>query len=316
MAPELPPPPQLSATAQQTIELNQSLHDTKTRILQEESAAKLVREQALLNAQIAALQNPVAVAPVAVATVPEDDHESKLTEEAQLIMPQFIGLKRSLVIDVFVMKLRPENLCKLVFSADLDEENRDYGVEMDASGTLKGVKNHGKMKDFGSNPVVWSERFLNYLSIEQAFHGKNHPTLNRAHIVFHAEVLKCCKIFDWVKGVLPMVMAFQKERIYTNTIHDAASWLLTERFILLYCRPHPRIIPSNSRTPIGRGGPHPQNNQNNRFADNNRFAEEPNDNSVVCKSYNKYANGCNWAQCRRRHECEICGGKHTKKDHK
>jgi hypothetical protein len=51
------------------------------------------------------------------------------------------------VIAIFAKRFKPENLCKLVFSADLDKDDRDFNISFD-SNIIKQTKAKGKMKDY------------------------------------------------------------------------------------------------------------------------------------------------------------------------
>jgi hypothetical protein len=48
-------------------------------------------------------------------------------------MPQFVGVACKYVIAIFAKKFKPENVCKLVFFADLDKDNRDFNISFDSN---------------------------------------------------------------------------------------------------------------------------------------------------------------------------------------
>ena len=137
-------------------------------------------------------------------------------------MPQFIGVARKHVIIIFAKKFKPENLYKLVFSIDLDKDNKDFNISFD-SNIIKQTKAKGKIKDYRNSPALWSEGFLVYALIEQAFYSTEAPTLNRAHTVFYGDIIQLAKVYDWQKAVLLLAMSFHKERIYQKTLYKATA---------------------------------------------------------------------------------------------
>ena len=51
------------------------------------------------------------------------------------------------IIAIFAKKFKPENLYKLVFSIDLDNDNKDFNISFD-SNIIKQTKAKGKIKDY------------------------------------------------------------------------------------------------------------------------------------------------------------------------
>ena len=57
------------------------------------------------------------------------------------------------IIAIFAKKFKPENLCKLVFFANLDKDNKDFNILFD-SNIIKQLKAKGKIKDYRNSLVL------------------------------------------------------------------------------------------------------------------------------------------------------------------
>jgi hypothetical protein len=57
------------------------------------------------------------------------------------------------IIAIFVKRFKPENLCKLVFSADLDKDNKDFNISFN-SNIIRQTKAKGKIKDYRNSFAI------------------------------------------------------------------------------------------------------------------------------------------------------------------
>ena len=118
-----------------------------------------------------------------------------LIDVARALMPQFIRVACKHVIAIFAKKFKPENLYKLVFSIDLDKDNKDFNILFDLN-IIKQTKAKGKIKDYKNSFVLWLKGFLVYTSIKQAFYNIKALTLNRAYTIFYKDIIQLAKVYD------------------------------------------------------------------------------------------------------------------------
>lgn len=275
---------------------------------QDEYDTKKRRDEEIHQATLARLRSPESLGThtmgLATPTVDaeDDDDLSKLPLAAQATLSQFFGIHPKYLKQIYQKKFHADNLCRLTFTSSFDESEKTRLTYDEDGHSMVSTKLKGKLADYGRDPTIWSEGFLNYSSIEQAFHGNDYPFLNRAHIVFHTDILNLAKSYNWENAVLKLALDFHKQRTFMKTLHDHTAWVVTERIILQYCMGHPKWEPqSNGVSKTNSGGYGSGGNKDG-------YVKEINDNTVICKAYNK-ERGCNWPQCRRRHECYTCGKK-------
>jgi hypothetical protein len=63
----------------------------------------------------------------------EDTDKSILIDIARALMLRFIRVAYKHVIAIFAKKFKPENLCKLVFSINLDKDDKDFNILFDSN---------------------------------------------------------------------------------------------------------------------------------------------------------------------------------------
>jgi hypothetical protein len=63
----------------------------------------------------------------------KDADKGILIDIACALMPQFIRVACKHIIAIFAKKFKPKNLYKLVFSANLDNENKDFNILFDSN---------------------------------------------------------------------------------------------------------------------------------------------------------------------------------------
>ena len=111
--------------------------DAKLACEAKEAALKRRRDKELHQAQLTALQAPISPqGPANANRIELDDKDADkgiLIDIARALMPQFVRVARKHVIAIFAKKFKPENLYKLVFSADLDDNNKDFNISFDSN---------------------------------------------------------------------------------------------------------------------------------------------------------------------------------------
>ena len=136
-----------------------------------------------------------------------------LIDVACALMLQFVRVARKHVIAIFAKKFKHENLYKLVFSIDLDKDNKDFNILFDLN-IIKQTKAKGKIKDYRNSLALQLKGFLVYTSIEQAFYSAKAFTLNRAYIIFYSNIIQLAKVYNQQKAILLLAILFYKEKIY------------------------------------------------------------------------------------------------------
>ena len=131
------------------MQLLQKESDTKLACKAKEAALKRRRDKELHQAQLTILQAPIAPQGSAnrIKLNNKDANKGILSDTAYALMPQFIEVAYKHVIAIFAKKFKPENLYKLVFSIDLDKDNKDFNISFD-SNIIKQTKAKGKIKDY------------------------------------------------------------------------------------------------------------------------------------------------------------------------
>ena len=180
------------------MQLLQKESDTKLARKPEEATLKRRRDKELHQAQLTALQAPVAPQASINNRIKLDNKDADkgiLTNAARALMPQFIRVTCKHVIAIFAKKFKPENLCKLVFSINLDKDDKDFNISFN-SNMIKQTKAKGKIKDYRNSLALQLKGFLVYASIEQAFYNIKASTLNRVYIIFYKDIIQLAKVYD------------------------------------------------------------------------------------------------------------------------
>ena len=61
----------------------------------------------------------------------KDADKGILIDIACALMPQFIRVACKHIIAIFAKKFKPKNLCKLIFFANLNKDNKDFNISFD-----------------------------------------------------------------------------------------------------------------------------------------------------------------------------------------
>lgn len=245
--------------------------------------ARMKRETEESRARIAAIEaGTVTAAAPGTAT-------DKIAPEALLAASRYPGIPTAEIARIFANKFRPEHLYKLRQGPKYMDWDDDYVII--ENGQMKLKRTSGSLRNFGSNWDIWSESFLNYTMILVDFFGPVSPTLFRVLLLFHAQIRKLSKIYEWQNAVLPLALDYHTE--ITATDHtDTDAWFLPRHWIDAYCSPlnflnGPSKKRTNTATLEGHIG---KKNAGN-----------------VCRKFN--TKGCGWGKCARAHKCTECDSK-------
>ena len=150
------------------MQLLQKESDARLAYKAKEATLKRRRDKELHQAQLTTLQ-ALAITPQSSANRMElDDKDANkgiLTNSAYTLMPQFVRVACKHVIAIFAKKFKPKNLCKLVFSTNLDKDNKDFNILFN-SNIIKQTKAKGKIKDYRNSLALQLKGFLVYASIK------------------------------------------------------------------------------------------------------------------------------------------------------
>ena len=161
--------------------------------LRKESEARVTAATATATA--AAAQAPK---PRAAPAREEDDIQGEIPPEVSELSLQFVGLPQEEIVKIFHNKFRPINLYRLRHMRGLSfeayQDEKRIGIE---DGMLKLRKSSGSYKDYSSSFYkVWSEAFINYISILVSLFGTTAPQLQAALTQFYSTVLQLSKVYD------------------------------------------------------------------------------------------------------------------------
>jgi hypothetical protein len=173
---------------------------------QEDRKTRLEREKLLYEAQ---LRTATTAPTVPSITAHEELQEGETPLEALAISEKFPGLPHSQIALIFLNKFEPKNLHKLRRGGDINDD-----LEEDVTlsgGRLRVKRTTGTAKDYPTS-ALWSECFINYVSIFIAFKGPNHPALNTALLEFHNDIVELSRTYPWTSAVLPLALQFHSER--------------------------------------------------------------------------------------------------------
>ena len=136
------------------MQLLQKESDAKLAYKAEEATLKRRRDKELHQAQLTTLQAPIAPQGFANANrIKLDDKDADkgiLSDAACALMPQFVGVACKYVIAIFAKKFKPENLYKLIFSINLDKDNKDFNISFNSN-----IIKQMKVLEQSFQPNVW-----------------------------------------------------------------------------------------------------------------------------------------------------------------
>ncbi|MCJ1359213.1 MAG: hypothetical protein MMC33_009213 [Icmadophila ericetorum] len=112
---------------------------------------------------------------------------------AALLRPD---LPRTEIGKIFLNTFNPKSLYKLSAHSRFKDNERDQNVVVDGD-AVRVIKTSGTYKDFGNNPDVWSEGFLNYTHILCHFHAAKNIKLIGALIQFHNRIMQLARMARW-----------------------------------------------------------------------------------------------------------------------
>ena len=121
--------------------------------------------------------------------------------ELKAFSSQFADLPQGEIAKIFSSKFRPMNLYKL---RDMKGKDGDH-IQIE-HGSLKVQKAADDYKDYGSDPSLWSEAFLEYSAILFSLFGTTSPALYLALANFHREIIDLAQVYKWQGGVLPLAI--------------------------------------------------------------------------------------------------------------
>ncbi len=161
---------------------------------------------------------------------------------------------------------------------------------------IKREKVAGSFQDFGANSSIWSQGFLNYLTVLVAFYCQQSPNLHEALMKFYNNIIGLAEVYKWQEAVLPLAIDFHTEVTLRTPTHSA-EWNIPRETVGEYCSPSYVLEVAK-----------PQNRSANhldRGSGSQRRPKEANDKSVICKGFNSSA-GCSFVNCKREHKCSLC----------
>ena len=177
------------------------------------------------DARIAAMSKGL-LTPSSSVTVDEDDDTiGELPQEARKVAAAYPGLPRKEIAAIFRGKFIPENLYKLRLLYGRDDIDRTTRFTIGLNGDLQFKRIKGTLKDFGNTPGIWSQGFLNYISIMVDLFGMKVPELHQKLIAYHQRIIELSATYDWSDAVLPLAIEYHTEVVAVNHI-DIDAWLL------------------------------------------------------------------------------------------
>ncbi|KAJ5267283.1 hypothetical protein N7478_010091 [Penicillium angulare] len=173
---------------------------------------------------------------------------------------------------------------------ELDQEDRVFKLT-ESGGSVGFKKAAASLKDWGSNPQIWTGCFLTYLAIMGYLVGEKHPKAVPNLLMFIRQILDYAQTYEWSEAVLPLALNFHQYILDKGDL-SMENTLITALFREKYL-PHNLTLPAKSTT-----NPSARSRQT-------RSTRSSNNETVVCDKFN--TSGCLWEGCKRRHECTLCG---------
>ncbi|MCJ1360831.1 MAG: hypothetical protein MMC33_010840, partial [Icmadophila ericetorum] len=162
---------------------------------------------------------------------------------ATLLRPD---LPRVEVGKIFLNTFNPKSLYKLSRAGGYNDNERDQNMVLDGD-LVKVVKTTGTYKNFGRDPYIWSEGFLNYINILLHFHASRNVKLIAAVIQFHNRIIQLSKIYQWQDGVLILALTHHRD-VCSTGVTDHSRWAIPQEKIHTHCNELTKKTVSHKRT--------------------------------------------------------------------
>lgn len=220
----------------------------------------------------------------------------KLSPEEVQILKTLPFEHRLYIVQIANSTFNPMNLIKLEDHLMKDDEvNTSFDI-------------------FGKTTAKWSRSFLNYTCYLFSFYSNRYPTLFRALIQFHHQIVDLAEVCPW-NSVLRLALSWQNG-MPREEIPKPESWKIPEEVINRQLNA-PVVLHTKGKVK-GNGGKSGGNNKNvptkaggggGGGGGGKSKTSKRHKAKVVepCVRYNG-SNGCNRTKCSERHFCEKCGG--------
>jgi hypothetical protein len=177
------------------------------------------------------------------------------------------------------------------FGADLDRRLKieEHQAKMRLLAAQTAAAERGNQQDNidKQNPASRSATDLNDLF------GNSVPGLQRALLNFLQKIQHYAMMYEWQRQVLPLAIQHHTTVIIEGAT-NVENWKIPPELRDQFCLTRLEPIASTERS---------QSRKRSRSDANNISTKDQ-----ICNKFNN-DKGCDWAECRRRHECNVCGAK-------
>jgi hypothetical protein len=225
---------------------------------------------------------------------PEDNREPP--HEVKPLIDLFPGVSAALLTRIFERKLKATELIRFKEKSvtELDQEDKVFKMT-ESGGTVGFKKAASSLKDWGTNPQLWTSCFLTYLAVLGYLFGDKHPKAVPNLLMFMRQILDFAQTYQWSEAVLPLALNFHQFILDKGEL-STDNYLVMPQFREKYLR-HNLTLPAKTSPNLSPARPR------------TRSTRSSNNETEVCDKFN--TTGCTWEGCKRRHECTVCGlGEH------
>ena len=212
-----------------------------------------------------------------------------LSPEVLSLVNEHKGVSAKYILQVVNGKFNPIDTIKLCPGTKVYEFNSSEEITLE-DGKLGSRKRTSHFKDYGNTDSIYVRGFVVYTSIMDYLHGRTVPGLQRALLHFLQQIQHYATVYDWQRQILPLAIQH-----HTTVIIEGAtnieSWKIPPELRDQFCLARLEPIASAERS---------QSRKRSRPDANTTPTKDQ-----ICNKFNS-DKGCDWAECRRRHECNIC----------
>ena len=215
-----------------------------------------------------------------------------LSPEVISLVNEHKGVSAKYILQVVNGKFNPIDMIKLCPGMKVYEFNSSEEITLE-NGKLGSRKRTSQYKDYGNTDSVYVRGFVVYMSIIDYLYGRTVPGLQRALLNFLQKIQHYAMMYEWQRQALPLAIQHHTTVIIEGAT-NVENWKIPPELRDQFCLTRLEPIASTERT---------QSRKRSRSDANNISTKDQ-----ICNKFNN-DKGCDWAECRRRHECNVCGAK-------